>query len=154
MPQHFQLEALHNYAPNATLILNIRPADAWVNSVTNWFGLGGRFLNTFELDTESSWQRVGGRNNALIEIYTNHTTHVRNFVQKYPSHPFLEIDIPDPNIGSILAGAFGLNRSCWTLHNKNKNETQKLNQRMKRIRRQRDRMRRERMRLQEQAQLH
>ena len=34
LPQHFLLGALHEYAPNATLILNLRPAADWVHSVS------------------------------------------------------------------------------------------------------------------------
>jgi hypothetical protein len=43
LPQHFHLEELHEYAPNATLILNLRPAEDWVRSIMNWFGHGTLF---------------------------------------------------------------------------------------------------------------
>ena len=116
LPQRFQLEELHEYAPNSTFILNLRPAKDWVKSVTNWYGLGGRFLNRFNIDF-----RKVDRHKVLEEIYNNHTEFIRNFVQRHPSHGLLEINILSPTAGKILASVFpNLNESCWGLHNKNK----------------------------------
>ena len=50
LPQRFHLDKLHTYSPDATFILNLRPSQDWLHSVTNWFGLGGRFLTRFKVD--------------------------------------------------------------------------------------------------------
>lgn len=34
LPQHFTLQELHDYAPSATFLLNLRPAEDWVKSVS------------------------------------------------------------------------------------------------------------------------
>jgi hypothetical protein len=115
LPQHFQLDLLHDFAPNASFLLNLRPAQDWVNSVTNWFGLGGRFLKLFRVDYRKVNRRL-----ALEEIYNNHTEFVRNFVRQHPSHRLVEVDISRPNAGNVLATAFGLRQSCWGQHNRNK----------------------------------
>ena len=36
LPQHHYMDKIHEQFPNATFILNLRPVDAWVNSVLNW----------------------------------------------------------------------------------------------------------------------
>jgi hypothetical protein len=115
LPQHFDLDLIHSYAPHATFLLNLRPARDWMNSVTHWYGLGGRFLTAFNVDVK----RVN-RNQALEEIFLNHTEFIRDFVRLHPSHPLVEVDISSPTAGIVLSDAFGIPASCWGLHNHNK----------------------------------
>ena len=115
LPQHFDLELLHEYAPEATLLLNVRPAEAWMKSVTNWYGLGGRFLRQFKIDVNKV-----ERNKALEEIFENHTTLIRDFVATHPSHTLVEVDISNPSAGETMAQAFGIPSTCWGVHNQNK----------------------------------
>ena len=115
LPQRFKLDLLHDYAPNATFILNVRPAEEWVKSVSNWFGLGGRFLNLFKIDPKKV-----ARYEVLKEIFNNHTQFIRDFVQVHPSHSLVEVDISHSSAGTILADSFGLIESCWGRHNENK----------------------------------
>lgn len=118
LPQHFDLELLHDFSPNATFLLNLRPANEWMNSVTHWYGLGGRFLTRFKVDTSKV-----NRNKVLEEIFDNHTATVREFIQNHPSHHLVEVDISSPSAGETLSRAFGMPSSCWGLHNKNKKVT-------------------------------
>jgi hypothetical protein len=47
-PQHFYIHQLHDHAPNATWILNIRDVDEWVHSVLNWGDdLASQFANEY-----------------------------------------------------------------------------------------------------------
>ena len=115
LPQYSELDLLHAYAPHATFLLNLRPAREWMNSVTHWYGLGGRFLTHFNVDIN----RVN-RNQALEDIYNNHTQFIRDFVELHPSHALVEVDISSPTAGAFLADAFGVPASCWGLHNPNK----------------------------------
>jgi hypothetical protein len=116
LPQRFQMEELHASAPTSTLVLNLRPARDWVKSVTHWFGLGGRFLTRFKIDLRT----VKDRHQVLEEIYNNHSQFIREFVKTHPSHPLLEVDITSENAAQVLADAFGLEESCWGIHNQNK----------------------------------
>ena len=116
LPQRFHLDRLHAFSPTATFILNLRPDKDWVHSVTHWFGLGGRFLRLFRVENENT-----DRNQALLDIYNNHTAFVRNFVRLHPSHALVEVDISSPNAGKALSDAFSLrSESCWGKHNVNK----------------------------------
>lgn len=115
LPQHFDLELLHDYSPDATFLLNLRPAHDWMNSVTHWYGLGGRFLTRFKVDIKKV-----NRNQALEEIFDNHTAFVRDFVKSHASHRLVEVDISKPSAGDILSQAFHISSSCWGLHNRNK----------------------------------
>jgi hypothetical protein len=115
LPQHFSLKAIHDYFPNATFILNLRPTIDWVNSVSNWFGLGGRFLRQFHIDHHKT-----NRTKALEEIFDNHTALIRDFVVKFPTHKLIEVNIADPKVGDMLAESFGLNKKCWAKHNQNR----------------------------------
>ena len=123
LPQRFQLDRLHEYAPNATFILNTRPADAWVHSVTHWFGLGGRFLTKFQYF--QNYQSTVPRNEFLKQLFQNHTHFVRQFVKEHPSHALVEVDISSPTAGHVLADAFGIQSSCWGQHNPNKKRNSK-----------------------------
>jgi hypothetical protein len=118
LPQQLHLEKLHAYAPNATFILNLRPDKDWVHSVTNWFGLGGRFLRLFHVDIETT-----DRSQALRDIFNDHSTFVREFVKSHPSHALVEVDISSPDAGKILAESFALRESCWGKHNVNRKAT-------------------------------
>ena len=118
LPQYSELDLLHAYAPQATFLLNLRPAREWMNSVTHWYGLGGRFLTYFNVDIN----RVN-RNQALEEIFLNHTQYIRDFVELHPSHPLVEVDISSPTAGAVLSDAFGVPASCWGLHNPNKSRS-------------------------------
>ena len=121
LPQHFHLHELHEFAPNATFILNLRPAVDWVTSVSNWYGLGGRFLRRFNVDPKHP-----NRDGQLVEIYNNHTTLIRQFCNDYPSHRLLEVDVSSAQASSILSTAFDLDESCWGNHNQNKRKKKLL----------------------------
>eukprot|EP00980_Cylindrotheca_fusiformis_P008840 scaffold1888_cov120-Cylindrotheca_fusiformis.AAC.10 len=118
LPQHFALDAIHAYAPNSTFVLNLRPVADWVASVSNWFGLGGRFLRRFRID-----HRRTNRTKALEDIFKNHSLLVRQFVNRHPSHKLVEVNIAHPNAGKVFATEFGLNENCWAKHNQNKRKT-------------------------------
>jgi hypothetical protein len=113
LPQHFHLEELHEFAPNATLILNLRPAEDWVRSIMNWFGYSTRFLNAFGVD-----KRNVDKEEALKLIYNNHTRTIRNFAKKYPTHALIEVNITDTNAPSILRESLVfLRNNCWEKRN-------------------------------------
>lgn len=114
LPQHFALDNIHEYSPNATWILNLRDAADWVASITNWYGLGGRFLRRYKVDT-----RKANRTQALIDIFDNHIRKVRDFARGHPSHHLIEINIQSKDTGNILAREFSLNEYCWGNHNQN-----------------------------------
>ena len=117
LPQHFELERLHEFAPSATFILNMRPAADWISSVENWFGLGARFLQTYGYPRHK--HREIDRHQVLTEIYKNHSQYIREFVKTHPSHALVEVNITDSSAGNVLAEAFGLSEECWGQHNKN-----------------------------------
>jgi len=115
LPQHSDLDLLHAYAPHATFLLNLRPAEEWRKSVTSWYGLGGRFLTLYKIDVKKV-----NRTQALIEIYDNHTSSIREFVRRHPSHALVEVDISNVSAGMVLSEAFGIPSTCWGWHNPNK----------------------------------
>jgi hypothetical protein len=47
--------------------------------------------------------------------------HARNFVAAHPSHQLFEIDLDNPETGNIVSNLFGINASCWGVHNVNTN---------------------------------
>lgn len=69
--------------------------------------------------------RKTNRTKALEDIFNNHSSYVRQFVDLHPSHRLVEVNIADPNAGKVLAGQFGLNENCWAKHNQNKRRNNK-----------------------------
>ncbi|KAL3942527.1 MAG: hypothetical protein SGBAC_003303 [Bacillariaceae sp.] len=119
LPQHFNLDFLHDAAPNSTWILNTRLVSDWVESVMNWSDLQHQFANEYHaqglLDTLPSNET--DMKAFLEEIFLNHTEHVKDFVSRHPSHALIEINITDSGAGEVLAESFGLDSSFWTVKN-------------------------------------
>lgn len=121
LPQHFNLQQLHEEYPNATWILNLRDSKKWSNSVMKWSDLKDQFANEYFMqhqiytipknDTEMSA--------FLRNIYDEHSELIRNFVRKHPSHRLIQVNIEDnDNAGKILAEAFGLQKQHWPHKNR------------------------------------
>jgi hypothetical protein len=117
LPQHHHLEELHTVSPHSVWILNVRPADQWAASVSNWFSLSPRFLRRFNL----VFSRRYNVTERLMMIYDNHTRVVRNFVRDHPTHRLVEFDITDPeDVRHKMVQTFGLDPTCWGQSNENK----------------------------------
>ena len=104
-PQITNLQALHQEAPNATMVLSLRNMTRWVRSVRHWMG-GGQISMAARLA-----KCKGGPDSKaaedLIKWHHDHITRIREFVQKHPSHRLVEINIEDPMAGDIMESYFG-----------------------------------------------
>jgi Sulfotransferase domain len=126
LPQHFHLDELHDYDPNATYVLPLRDAMAWAESVINWFNMRKRLVSAYRLhqipqafDVMKPKKNITRMREFLRDIYMNHTETIRQFVRQHPSHTLVEFDIAQPNAGTIMSQAFGLPSECWNHENKN-----------------------------------
>jgi len=126
-PQYFNLLDIHEAFPNATFVLNLRDFDSWIESIQSWHdpNLDWQFINEFyrrgELDSlpEDRYNRT--QKAAFMRIiYDKHHEQIRQFVRDFPSHAMVEVPILDPNAGTILADAFGLDASYWGKVNANR----------------------------------
>ena len=119
------MDKIHEQFPNATFILNLRPVDAWVNSVLNWptslkREIPGEFFGQQKERDFSKLPRSKKQLRASLKhIYDFHSQYVRDFVRKHPSHALIEVDITNEEAGIQLADAFGLHETCWGHANKN-----------------------------------
>lgn len=109
LPQRFHLHVFHRDYPNATLILNTRPADEWAHSVRYAGGmLAKQFANEYQAQGKLS-QFPHGKHAVtefLIRILEEHTQYIREFCRDHPSHTCIEVDIRNNQTGQILANAF------------------------------------------------
>jgi hypothetical protein len=149
LPQHHYLDWIHQQYPNATFILNVRPAQEWVDSVIRWgSGLKEELVNEFWYQAifrnfttfvgtnltrysptrkrpKSSSAKAASPstdayyNATLLHIMDYHSKYIRDFVQNHPSHALIEVDITNNDTGRVLANAFGLNETCWGHRNEN-----------------------------------
>ena len=110
LPQHFHLDKFTQQFPNATFLLTRRsnPAD-WASSVSAWFDLQRRFMNVFQIHRDYP----GFPQQALIDIYTNHTEEVREYVLQNPSHALVEIEVDAPGAAEEMVRVFGGSADCW-----------------------------------------
>jgi hypothetical protein len=137
LPQHHYLDEIHANFPNATFILNLRPVDAWVDSVLKW-------PTTLKQEIPNEFYQQQFRRNfsqfpdhipkprhtknlgpLLHHIFEHHNDFVRDFVKRHPSHTLIEVDITNNTTGQILADAFGVNETCWGHFNENKHKTKR-----------------------------
>ena len=123
-PQITHLDKIHESYPNATFILNTRPVDHWIKSISNWNptpnradkGYLRRVLAMCDLGTDLR-PGVGETDEELTKFYLGHSERIRNFVRDHPSHALVEVDIEDFRAGEIMQNAFGINKQCWGKQN-------------------------------------
>jgi hypothetical protein len=125
LPQHFQIDQVHDAYPGATWILNWRDIDSWIESVMKWGDdLHNQFFNEYymqgALSDIPSDDNITLVNDLLRKIYQDHHDMVREFVRLHPSHTLIEVNITDENAGHVLGQAFGLDPRAWSNVNKNK----------------------------------
>jgi Sulfotransferase domain len=127
LPQHFQLDEIHAFAPAATYVLPLRDPMAWAESVNHWFNMQVRVSNEYRWYNVSMVTDLLPRDQKkdiarlpeeqalelLAKLYQDHTDKVRSFVRQHPSHALVEFNITQHDAGQILANAFGLPSSCW-----------------------------------------
>lgn len=125
LPQHFQIEEVHEAYPEATWILNWRDIDSWIESVMKWGDdLHNQFFNEYYM--QGAIKEIPPAKNLthvkiiLAEIYREHYNMVRRFVLNNPSHALVEVNITDDNAGNVLGEAFGLDPRAWSNVNRNK----------------------------------
>jgi hypothetical protein len=110
-PQVSLLDEIHKDAPNATFLLNFRPIQDWIRSVENWQDMKRRLT----LCNIPGFPRgVGSEAGELAQWWCSHVTHVRKFVEQYPSHVLVELDLYDDEKNSnVMAELFQTDPSCW-----------------------------------------
>jgi Sulfotransferase domain len=104
-PQITDLHALHQEAPHATMLLNLRNMTRWVRSVKHWVGGGQRSMAARLTKCKGGPKSKEAED--LIQWNNDHIQRIRDFVQKHPSHRLVEINIEDPRAGQIMELHFG-----------------------------------------------
>jgi hypothetical protein len=107
LPQHFELDEIHNFAPAATYVLPLRDPMAWAESVNHWFNMQVRVSNEYRWYNDSLVTNLLPRDQKkdiarlpeaqalelLAKLYQDHTEKVRSFVRQHPSHALVEFNI-------------------------------------------------------------
>ena len=127
-PQVTAIEEIHKEAPKATFVFMFRDMDKWATSVKH-FRKGQMFRRLKQCGhrfqrkqpSTSPLAALTGKDykEMLRTWFCRTVQNARNFVAKYPSHNLLEIDLDDPASVELMVRAFGINSSCWGVHNIN-----------------------------------
>ena len=122
------LENIVRHYPNATILLATRDASSWYHSMSKWGGImmrwkkycgfDGHYLHTTTTTTTTNnnntnieyWRNmfdttVRSREKEemyWINFYHAHTQKIREFALSHLSMTYVEVEIENPNIGSIL----------------------------------------------------
>lgn len=105
-PQFDALELIDLQYPRSTWILNTRPFDHWLRSVSNWSDLRRRFVECRIVANDSA--------EAFRAVYNAHIARVRSFsTRRGHSHDFVEVDVESAHAARLLSRHFGINESCW-----------------------------------------
>lgn len=134
-PQIQMLDEIHSDYPNATFILAFRPINEWIQSVTSHHGMKSRwgFFDLPGLIMTEEQLKLRNRTelplreriptltkNQLRRWWCGHIQHIREFVEEYPSHRLIELDLyHDEETSSVLADIFQSKGDCWSHKNKN-----------------------------------
>ena len=122
-PQITRLQEIHDAYPNATFILNIRPTEKWIASISKWTGDSRRAEQGYlrQVFTKCEFpgfpSGTGATDEELKLFYEGHTKRVKDFVRNHPSHTLVEVHIEDPNSAKVLEDAFGISSECWEVRN-------------------------------------
>ena len=122
-PQITRLDEIHAAYPNATFVLNTRPVDRWIESISKWNGDETRSEQGYlrQVLTKCNFagfpSGVGGTDEEMREFYNGHSERIREFVRKNPSHTLVEIDIEEDGAAAAMEAAFGISSICWKQHN-------------------------------------
>ena len=146
LPQHYHLQELHDAAPNATWILNIRDVNDWIKSVMNVpaHRLTEQFLEEISMnantqpkeynfttfDAKSGSIRAGGKRardgQFLKRFWNEHINKITSFVNDHPTHKLIVVNITDPDAGVELSKSLGWDttfspipkaKACWKQYN-------------------------------------
>jgi len=123
-PQITMLDEIHEENPNATFMMNFRPIKDWIRSIKNWgdlkrrmdfFQVPGLMMTQEHLKQinlfRSSYNETTPKKkknmlkkavpklspNELARWWCGHINHIREYVQEYPSHKLIELDLYDIN---------------------------------------------------------
>ena len=119
------LENIVRHYPNATILLATRDASSWYHSMSKWGGImmrwkkycgfDGHYLHTTTTTNNNNtnieyWRNmfdttVRSREKEemyWINFYHAHTQKIREFALSHLSMTYVEVEIENPNIGSIL----------------------------------------------------
>ena len=118
LPQIRSLDAIHEAYPHATLVLPLFPAAKWVQMVTSGNETHGtlrqnlRKCNLADTDYPCTADCVDD-DEKFAAFYDAHSQAIRKWVEKYPTHELIEINLEGEDAGSQLAGATGIKATCW-----------------------------------------
>lgn len=115
-----RLETIYKFHPNMTMILAVRNAAAWVDSVNKFYDLG--YLLKTQCRTPGYFRRWPKHENVtdrdLQAFYEWQVGYVRQFAKDHPSISYIEIQLENPDSGSILEDRIGIPAHCWGHSNK------------------------------------
>jgi hypothetical protein len=127
-PQLELLEILHEEVPDATYVMNFRPLGDWIKSLTEWGDLLPRFSKCHLPNMPRGIPKdVRRPEHDMALFWCSHVLHVRHFVQEFPSHILIELDLYDSNTSAAVLSSLFPNRhktataeeqSCWGHANK------------------------------------
>jgi hypothetical protein len=127
-PQLELLEVFHEEVPDATFVMNFRPIGDWIKSMKNWNILPLRFSKCHFPNMPRGIPKNARRpEHDMALFWCSHVLHVRRFVQEFPSHILIELDLYDSNTSAAVLSSLFPNRnknaiaeeqSCWGHANK------------------------------------
>mmetsp|Transcript_5828 Transcript_5828/g.12973 ORF Transcript_5828/g.12973 Transcript_5828/m.12973 type:complete len:128 (+) Transcript_5828:2-385(+) len=110
LPEHFHIHDLSQQYPQATMLMTHRPKNKWLQDINRFFDLKARLLTQFQINVTDY---PGGADQALLDLYDNHTQEMRQFAKQNPNHALIEIEVEQDDTAQQMATIFGGDISCW-----------------------------------------
>jgi hypothetical protein len=118
-PQISLLDEIHQEHPHATFVMNFRPVDDWIHSARNWYGMVNRWSHCRLPGLIKKGEKLTSQE--IRNWLCGHVKHVREFVEQYPTHKLIELDLYDTAGSSkVMSSLFNSNETCWMHSNARK----------------------------------
>ena len=108
-PQIQLLDEIHMAEPNSTFVLLFRPVEDWIKSTQSWHHYTVRWANSNQdlpdlgsiltpqqrIARDQRGEKIMLTEEQLQRWWCVHVEHIRRFVETYPSHNLIELDLYD-----------------------------------------------------------
>ena len=108
-----QLAAFAKAYPYGTMMIFVRTAESWFDSVTRWYNLHERWAGHWKCQENNIFPRPESLPYVWHRLYQTYVDRMRKMARDYPTLTYIEVPLKD-DAGPLLDDIFGMPEGCFT----------------------------------------